>query len=263
MERSVYSNTRDIAQPDFMIPGLILDQVQVMDGFELLNRLPSASFPLVFFDPQYRSVLHKQKYGNEGERQKERSKLPQMPDSMIVDFIIEIERALMPSGHMMMWMDKFILCEGFGKFFPASDLKQVDLITWDKLKMGMGYRTRRVAEYLVVFQKPPIRAKGVWSIHNIPDVWDEKAPKNHPHAKPVELIGQLIKAVTNTGDVVIDPCAGAYGVLRAALTHQRHFLGCDLLPYDFSNEEIARLQYSTAPIDDAGYIHLGEAWKPI
>ena len=42
----------------------------------------------------------------------------------------------------------------------GSGFQVVDLITWNKIKMGMGYRTRRFGEHLVVLQKKPLRAKG-------------------------------------------------------------------------------------------------------
>ena len=82
---------------------------------------------------------------------------------------------LRPSGHVCLWMDKFILC-GYGAapIFPLD--WTVDLITWDKGKIGMGYRTRRRGEYLMICQKPPRRAKGIWQDHGIPDVWPEKKP---------------------------------------------------------------------------------------
>jgi site-specific DNA-methyltransferase (adenine-specific) len=74
----------------------------------------------------------------------------------------------------------------------------VDLIVWDKERFGMGYRSRRVCEYCVVLQKQPKRAKGVWKIHNIPDVWRErKETKEHSHQKPLKLQAELIAAVTN------------------------------------------------------------------
>ena len=37
----------------------------------------------------------------------------------------------------------------------------------------MGYRTRRVGEYLLIMQKPPTLAKGVWQGDDIPDVVTE------------------------------------------------------------------------------------------
>lgn len=57
----------------------------------------------------------------------------------------------------------------------------------------------------------------------------KKTDKNHTHAKPVELQKRLIKAVTNKGDIVVDPSAGGYSVLKSALEMERHFVGCDIL----------------------------------
>ena len=103
------------------------------------------------------------------------------------------------------------------------------MVTWDKGTFGMGYRTRRRAEYCVVMQKQPRRAKGIWQSHNIPDVYKEKASRaDHPHAKPVVLQGELMAAVSNEGDFVIDPAAGSFSVLQAARNLRRTFLGCDL-----------------------------------
>jgi site-specific DNA-methyltransferase (adenine-specific) len=231
---TVFSSERDLIQPPFTpIKGLKLNRRQKMDGIVLLKKLGGESVPLVFLDPQYRSILDKQNYGNEGEnRGKERSELPQMNDKVIRDFLKEIERVLIPSGHLMLWVDKFIVGSGVNTLMEGVSLQLVDLITWDKERMGMGYRTRRHSEYLAIFQKPPIRAKGVWKVHNIPDVWREKienGDKNHTHAKPYDLQKSLIEAVTNTGDIVVDPCAGGYSVMRAARAANRHFLGCDIL----------------------------------
>lgn len=210
-----------------------MDSKQKMDGLKLLEKLESDSIPLVFFDPQYRSILDKQAYGNEGKgRGKERSELPQMTDKIIKQFLEEIERVLIPGGHLMLWVDKYIVCSGIHSLMEGRGLQLVDMITWNKMRMGMGYRTRRYSEYLVIFQKLPVRAKGVWQVHDIPDVWTEKienGDKNHTHAKPVELQKRLIKAVTNKSDIVVDPSAGGYSVLKASLAMERHFIGCDIL----------------------------------
>ncbi len=204
-----------------------------MDGLRMLKMIEDNTAPLVFFDPQYRSVLGKQGYGNEKKsRQANRSELPQMSDTVIHNFIAEIERILMPSGHLMFWVDKYIVCNGITTLMQDSTLQLVDMITWNKGRMGMGYRTRRYCEYLVIFQKPPVRAKGVWRNHDIPDVWSErieKGDKNHIHAKPAKLQERLIDAVTNQGDVVIDPCAGGFSVMKSAHNSKRNFLGCDVL----------------------------------
>lgn len=231
--QNVFSGERQIIQPTFIVKGLKMDVPQKMDGLKLLQKLPDNSIPLVFFDPQYRSVLDKQSYGNEGKgRGKDRSELPQMDDKTIKKFIKEIERILISSGHLMLWVDKYILCNGVHFLMEGSSLPLVDMITWNKGRMGMGYRSRRYSEHLIIFQKFPVRAKGVWRVHDIPDVWTEKienGDKNHTHAKPLELQKRLIKAVTNKGDIVVDPAAGGYSVLKAALAMERHFIGCDIL----------------------------------
>src|SRR5438128_1385483 len=100
---NVFSKSRYLIQPKFIsIQGLKLDKRQKMDGLKMLRMLSENSIPLIFFDPQYRSILDKQCYGNEGTGMlKNRSQLPQMSDEMIRSFLKEIERVLMPSGHVM------------------------------------------------------------------------------------------------------------------------------------------------------------------
>lgn len=207
------------------------------DGLKLLHSLDDASIPLVMFDPQYRGVMDHLALGNEGARQGERLGLPQMPDDVIRAFAVQIARVLKPSGHVMMWVDKFILCNDPMDFYTdevpedgVNPLHTVDLITWDHGKFGMGFRTRRCGEYLWIAQKEPKRAKGVWTDHGIRDCWHEKVTNHdHVHRKPHELQKRLIMAVTKKGDTVVDPCAGSFSVLEAAADCGRNFLGCDLL----------------------------------
>lgn len=83
------------------------------DGLKLLKALKDESVRIVFFDPQYRGVLDKLRYGNEGKsRGQARSALPQMDESVIKAFIVEIKRVLKPSGYLFLWVDKFHLIEG-------------------------------------------------------------------------------------------------------------------------------------------------------
>jgi len=122
-----------------------------------------------------------------------------MDEETIIKFIYEVNRVLKDSGHLFLWVDKFHLCEGVAKWIANTSLNLVDLIVWDKGKIGMGYRSRRKSEYLIVFQKSPVRAKGCWTDHAIPDVWNETTPKTHPHSKPIELQRRLIAATTKDG----------------------------------------------------------------
>lgn len=86
----------------------------ICDGIKLMNDINDECIKVVFFDPQYRGVLDKLSYGNEGKnRGKDRSALPQMTEETIQKFLKEMERILTPSGYLFLWVDKFHLVEGF------------------------------------------------------------------------------------------------------------------------------------------------------
>ena len=208
-----------------------INQKNKYNGIDLLDNLKENSVKVFFFDPQYRGILNKLSYGNEGvSRGRARSSLPQMSEVLIYEFISKIEKVLMPSGYLFLWVDKFHLVEGVSSWFGnISTLSLVDMITWNKEKMGMGYRTRRQAEYLVVIQKEPKKAKSTWTIHNIPDIWSEKVEKRHPHSKPINLQKKLIEATTCEGDIVCDPASGGYSVLECCIDLNGTFIGCDLV----------------------------------
>ena len=206
------------------------------DARTLLRSLPDASGAAVFFDPQHRSNLDKLKYGNEGARQKARCELPAMSDSYIEQCCREIARVLRPSGYQFLWADAFRVCRG-DHLQIADVLPCVDLIAWNNERFGMGHRSRRCGDYLVVLQKPPILAKATWRDHGIRDRWVEKVDTRiHPHLKPAGLIRRLIGAVTAPGDLIIDPAAGSFIVERIARELGRRFSGCDLIvPSDTSS----------------------------
>ena len=208
----------------------LVNRKNKMNGLDLLDLLDKESIKVTFFDPQYRGVLDKLSYGNEGKsRGKDRSALPQMSQEIIFEFLAKIELVLKPNGYLFLWLDKFHLFEVKSWIENYQSLEIVDMIVWNKMKIGMGYRTRRRSEYLVIIQRYPRKAKSTWTLHNIPDVWDEKIlDKNHTHAKPIELQKQLILATTNENDLVLDPASGGYSVFRACKETNRNFIGCDL-----------------------------------
>jgi DNA modification methylase len=84
-------------------------------------------------------------------------------------------------------------------------------------------------------KKPYLIAKN-WSDHGIDSIFPERILKpfsQHPHIKPFGLITRLIAATTKPGDLVVDPAAGSFVVMRAALALGRNFVGCDIdAPYD-------------------------------
>jgi site-specific DNA-methyltransferase (adenine-specific) len=211
--------------------GIQRNTILIADALDLLRSLSDGEIAMAFLDPQHRSVLNKLAYGNEGSRQKERVRLPQMSDDYIDRCCREIARALAPSSYLMLWTDVFRLCEAY--HCQLKDvLDCVDLISWDdeRIPGGNGCRSRRCGGYLIVLQKPPRRARATWRDRGIRDHWSEKVDRRiHPHIKPIELITRLIGAVTRVGDLVLDPAAGSFTVMHATQALGRNFVGCDLI----------------------------------
>lgn len=201
-----------------------------MSGVAFLRSLRDEEAKIAFCDPQYRGILDQMAYGNEGARQKGRAALPQMDDDTIAFFVEEIERVLKPSGYLFLWLDKFSIASAHHlRFFVRTKFQTVDLITWNKMRIGLGKRARCQTEFLLVAQKKPIQASRTWLDHSIGDSWAEQSdPTIHPHAKPTVLTERLIRSTTKRGDLVIDPCAGGYGVLEVCRRTGRDFAGCDL-----------------------------------
>jgi site-specific DNA-methyltransferase (adenine-specific) len=201
------------------------------DALELLRSLPANSSLLGFSDPQHRENLDKLKYGNEGARQRGRFMLPSMSSEYIDECCREFARVLRPSGYLMLWQNAFRTLEGHHKRL-ADVLQGVGLIAWDNERPGNGYRERRRGDYLVVLQKPPIKARATWRTKPmIPDRWVERIVRprsQHPHLKPIGLIRALIEAITVPGDLIVDPAAGSFVVMRAARELGREFIGVDL-----------------------------------
>jgi site-specific DNA-methyltransferase (adenine-specific) len=208
------------------------NQENQMNGLDLLAELPDKSVALAFFDPQYRGLLDKMKYGNEGQgRQKKRAALPQMDLACIRSFIAEIERVLVKGGHLCLWTDKFGLVSGvIDQWLSDSKLERVDMVTWNKMKAGNGARTRAHTEFMVILQKKPKSALRWKSNRSIPDVWSEGITNSrHTHQKPYGLLKTMISLLTTEGETVLDPCAGSYEVLRACDgVGGRTFYGADL-----------------------------------
>ena len=93
-KHSVFSKIRTMSMPYgqdiFLNKKYKFNSKLTINGIALLKSIKNNAIPVVFFDPQYRGVLDKLKYGNEGQaRGKSRCELTQMDENTIVEFIKE------------------------------------------------------------------------------------------------------------------------------------------------------------------------------
>lgn len=68
------------------------------------------------------------------------------------------------------------------------------------------------------------------------NIWDDVLPPageertGYPTQKPIALLERIIKASSNTGDIVLDPFCGCATTCVAAERLQRHWIGIDISP---------------------------------
>lgn len=87
------------------------------------------------------------------------------------------------------------------------------------------------AEYALILYRDKLpkfnnRGRMVMNVMEWPR--DPNTPKVHPTQKPVPLLEQLIELFTDSGDVVIDPCAGSGSTLVAAENLNRKAYGFEI-----------------------------------
>jgi DNA modification methylase len=79
-------------------------------------------------------------------------------------------------------------------------------------------------------------------------------PKNvHPTVKPTDLMRYLVRMVTPSGGLVLDPFTGSGSTGRAAMLEGMRFIGCELSP-EYAEIARARIRFTLGPL----FAHLVE-----
>lgn len=114
----------------------------------------------------------------------------------------------------------------------SANLRVQTMIVWDKIDMALGNGFRNQHELIIH------AAKGTPNVHDrsVSNVVRRKRLAKsdiHPTQKPVDLISQLLRVVSEPGDLVVDPFmgSGTTGVACAAL--DRRFIGIESNPEYF------------------------------
>jgi hypothetical protein len=129
-------------------------------------------------------------------------------------------------------------------------LKLVDMgyiwreqIIWEKpnpMPENIKDRVRQSAEYIFHFTKcgkykfnpkpMMVRGKSSGRLRLDNQVWiiPSEPKKSHTATFPSKLVERLMLAVTDEGDIVLDPFLGSGTMLDVSLKNQRKFIGCDI-----------------------------------
>lgn len=205
------------------------------DVISFLSNLPTNSIDLIVTDPAYSGMNNRLKLGKGrivgkySEKGTENGKwFTEFEDTEenYKLFLQECKRVLKKSsGHIYIMFDSFsllTLAPIVRNYFQVKNL-----ITWDKVNMGMGHYYRRRHEYILF-------ATNGNNTHiknrSFPDVWRFKRIHNstYPTQKPVEVFQTMIYASASEGYTVCDPFVGSGSAIIAALKNKCKFIGCDI-----------------------------------
>ncbi len=204
------------------------------DAIRFLRKIPTGSVDIIATDPAYSGMNNKLKlghgrivgqYANKGELGgKWFSEFMDSEENYSL-FLSECQRVLKKStGHLYIMFDSFsLLTLGsiVREYFTVKNL-----ITWDKVNIGMGHYFRRRHEYILFATNGNNR-----KLRNqcFPDVWRFKRIHHaaYPTQKPVEVFQAMIHASAERDFVVCDPFAGSASSAIAAIKNGCRFIGCD------------------------------------
>ena len=143
------------------------------------------------------------------------------------------------------WVEAFFAPRKTPQFMDVVRDNWVGELVWDALGPGLGYTVRYQHESVAVMRLDPDSKP----LHPIISVLRCSAAStaDHPHAKPVDLMGRLIAWLP--GEVVIDPFMGSGTTLRAAKDLGRHAIGIEI-EERYCEIAARRLEQQVLPLGD-------------
>lgn len=205
------------------------------DCLNFLGKVKTGSIDVIVTDPAYSGMNNKLKlgkgrivgrYADKGAHNGKWFSEFEDTEENYEKFLSECRRVLnKETGHIYIMFDSFSLLS-LGhivrKYFNVKNI-----ITWDKVNLGMGHYFRRRHEFILFATSANNR-----KIKNrkFPDVWRFKRIHNaeYPTQKPVEVFQAMLFASTNPGYTVLDPFVGSGTSAIAAIKNGCNFLGCDI-----------------------------------
>ena len=217
-----------------MMPDIKLHR---QDAMKLLDSLADESVDLIVTDPPYsgmnrhlslgkgRIVGDYAKRGSEdGDWFEEWEDTPEQYEA----FLYECSRVMKPDTCVWLMFDPYSLLTLGPLVRMVFNVKNI--VTWDKVAMGMGHYLRRRSEFIVLAQKGKRRLTN----RGTPDVWAIKRVHRpqYPTQKPVELFERMIELSIpeedREGSVVLDPFMGSGASAVAAQKLDCGYIGADI-----------------------------------
>lgn len=183
---------------------MLMIEIRNEDCLDGLKSLASNSVDILITDPPYSTPVITS-FG--------RKKFKNLADLSIQEGYFrfvkkELERVLKPDGRV------FIFCND--NFYPVLfsvfyDWQNIQLLIWDKQKIGMGNPIRKQHELILYANQSTYGFQKTDGVTHLPSVLKVKhdSDKIHGAQKPIELIEHILKGFSKEGDLVIDLFGGS------------------------------------------------------
>ena len=196
-------------------------QLYLGDCLEVLPTLEAGSVDAVVTDPPY-STPTVNSFGREVVRR--------LSDLAIQEHYFgtlkkELERMMALTSPLLVFCDDAYYPVLFATFYHW---KQVNLLIWDKGRIGMGNPFRRRHELIFYANRASLVLNREAGTH-IPTILKASPVKEyHAAEKPMMLIARLMKGLTTQGQSVLDPFMGSGTTGVACVKTGRKFIGIEI-----------------------------------
>lgn len=209
-----------------------------LDVIHELSAAPEFSIDAVVTDPPYASgTRHEASKSSSGAMQRAGrfSDRPLDLDQMTTTGFVWLLRAIARGTYAALGDGCSFLCFIDWRQWPnlvgaieTANLRIQGMVVWDKGHFGLGNGFRSQHELICHAAKgvPAMVDRGIGNVLRHPRV----EAVEHPSPKPVALMEQLITAVTEPGELVLDPFAGSGTTLVAAKATGRRAIGIESDP---------------------------------
>jgi site-specific DNA-methyltransferase (adenine-specific) len=240
----------------------VKNQLFLGDCLEILKAIPTHSIDCVITDPPYNisGYDHKKQIGwlksnDFWKKQKAFKKIDETWDkfsdddyeSFTIEWLSEIKRIVKPNGNIAIFGSYHNIYK-IGYLIEKLDLKTINSIIWYKRNAFPNVTQRMFCESTEqiiwcvngskknaknwTFNYQTMRElNGGVQMRNLFDVpltkQSEREFGKHPSQKPLEVLNNLVLALTNESDTILDCFLGSGTTAVSALQHKRNFVGIE------------------------------------
>ncbi|TAE75355.1 MAG: helix-turn-helix domain-containing protein [Bacteroidetes bacterium] len=240
----------------------VKNQLFLGDCLDILKAIPTHSIDCVITDPPYNisGYDHKKQIGwlksnDFWKKQKAFKKIDEKWDKFSDDdyenftiaWLTEVKRIVKPNGNIAIFGSYHNIYK-IGYLIEKLELKTINSIIWYKRNAFPNVTQRMFCEsteqiiWCVNENKKNAKnwtfnyqtmkeINGGVQMRNMFDVpltkQSEREFGKHPSQKPLEVLNNLVLALTNEGDVVLDCFLGSGTTVVSALQHKRNFVGVE------------------------------------